>query len=347
VATVNGFRLSIPYLELANGGTTRTYKASLTSNDLASFAVDPASIAEVSATTTDDAAETGDTLPNCTERTVGSGKVDGTNELMPGSQRIRLATSTDGASFARTGITVLDQAATPSLVLSAAGLPYLYYTAHKTDGIRDNAALSIGNADATIWKHCQLNFTGMPSNLSSVDPDVVKRNNGSFRMYITGPISGNLMGIHYADSSDGINWAYQGVALQHASSVLDSITFEAGGRWHMYALNATSIDMVYASSSDGASFSFVDSSSRKIGGQPYVISQAIQLDGATRLYAFGPGGQEIRSFITSNGANLTEGTTTHLSFSNRETPESIFIKDPAVVQLPSGDVLMAYSTAIE
>lgn len=48
-------------------------------------------------------------MPACTQRTPASGKASGTNELMPGGARIRLATSTDGLSFSRTGTTVLDQ----------------------------------------------------------------------------------------------------------------------------------------------------------------------------------------------------------------------------------------------
>lgn len=277
-----------------------------------------------------------------------SGKAAGTNALMPGGTRVRLATSTDGAVFTRTGVTVLDQAATPSLLLSREGLPYLYVTAHQVDGRRDGAALSIGSADGATWKHCFLSFTGMPDGVAAVDPDVVTRNDGSYRMFFTGGLAaGNsLLVIHYADSSDGLTWAYRGVALQLATSVLDSVTFEAGGEWHMYTLEAAGAAMVHARSSDGASFRFADRSERTMAGQPYVLSQARQLAGVTRVFAFGPNGQVIRSFATADGSTLQAGTVDHLAFSAQEAQESQFVKDPAVVVLRSGVVLMAYATAL-
>lgn len=49
-SAAGGFRLSIPYLEFSGGGTTRAYKADLTSSDLSSFIVDFTSVAEVTPT---------------------------------------------------------------------------------------------------------------------------------------------------------------------------------------------------------------------------------------------------------------------------------------------------------
>ena len=287
-------------------------------------------------------------MPACTERTPASGKASGTNELMPGGSRVRLATSTDGSTFNRTGKTVLDQAATPSLVLSPTGLVLLYYTAHKVDGTKDGAAVSIGSADGSQWKHCQLNFSGFPGGISTVDPDVVRRSDGTYRLYVTGSVTGtsSLTGIHYADSPDGINWTYGGLAFQHSSSILDSVTFAVNGTWHMFTLSSSGSGMVHGTSVNGSSFTFVDHAERLMGGQPFVISQAASLSGATRLFAFGPRGQTIRSFTTSDGSSLVAGTVDHLSFSAEQSQESIFIKDPAVIRLPSGQVLMAYSTVI-
>lgn len=245
-------------------------------------------------------------------------------------------------------MTVLDQAATPSLLMSRDGLPYLYVTAHQANGGRDGAAVSIGSADGTTWKHCRLAFTGMPDGVAAVDPDVVTRSDGSYRMFFTGGLSAgsSLRVIHYADSNDGLSWTYRGVALQMATSVLDSITFEAGGAWHMYTLESSGGAMVRARSSDGAVFSFADRSERTMSGQIYVISQARQIGGVMRLFAFGPNGQVIRSFTTTDGSTLQAGTVDHLTFSAQEAQESQFIKDPAIAILRSGVALMAYATAI-
>lgn len=287
-------------------------------------------------------------MPACTERATTNGKASGTNELMPGGTRIRLATSTDGSSFIRTGQTVLDQAATPSLVLSTNGLVLLYYTAHKVDGGKDGAALSIGSADASQWKHCQLKFAGFPAGVSTVDPDVVLRSDGTYRLYVTGSVTGasSLVGIHYADSPDGINWTYGGLAFQHSSSILDSATFQVNGLWHMYTLAASGSGMVHGTSTNGATFTFVDQKERTMAGQPFVISQAALWSGVTRLFSFGPNGQAIRSFTTTDGNSLSGGTVDHLTYSAAQPQESIFVKDPAVTRLSSGQVLMAYATAI-
>ena len=287
-------------------------------------------------------------MPACTERPTASGRASGTNELMPGASRVRLATSTDGSTFNRTGQTVLDQVATPSLVLSPTGMVLMYYTAHKVDGVKDGAALSIGSADASQWKHCQLNFSGFPGGISTVDPDVVRRSDGTYRLYVTASVTGtsSLTGIHYADSADGINWTYGGLAFQHSSSVLDSVTFAVNGIWHMFTLSSTGSGMVHGTSVDGSSFTFVDHAERLMAGQSFIISQAVSLSGVTRLFAFGPRGQTIRSFTTTDGSTLVAGTVDHLTFPAGQPLESIFIKDPAVIRLASGQVLMAYSTAI-
>lgn len=288
----------------------------------------------------------------CTPRTAPSGSGEAGNPLNPAGQRLRSALSSNGLDYTRTGLPVLDQAATPSLVL-VGGLPYLYYTAYRPDGQFDAASLSIGSADAASWQHCQLQFIGLPAGLHPVDPDVVALPGGGLRMYLTGrPAGGNRIGIHYADSSDGLSWTYGGESFAHSESIIDSISFNLGGVWHQYALEADSISMVYGTGgAAGTSFGFVNTAQRSINLQPQVISQAIALHGdpvgSLRLFSFGPpNAPGIRSFTTSDGATLASDGSLHLAFDASTDGETSFIKDPAVVRLAGGDYLMVYSTAI-
>ncbi|AVP99446.1 hypothetical protein C7S18_20735 [Ahniella affigens] len=286
---------------------------------------------------------------DCT-RVPPTGAAAGTNFTMPGSIRLRLARAGDhGAPFVRADLTVLDQAATASMVLFG-GVPYLYYTAHQIAAGQDGAALSIGTANGNSWQHCLLSFSGLPSGVRTVDPDVILRPGGGLRMYFTSNLVSNpaRFGIHYADSTDGLNWTYVGEAFLHPShSVLDSTTaMTTDGTWHQYVLDAGSIAMSHASSATASTFTFVDESQRLIDGQAYKLAQAFSTATGLRIYAGGPGNQQIRSFTTSDGVTLAASPTIHLSFVSGQPHESTLIKDPAVVQLGDGSYLMAYSAGI-
>jgi len=65
------------------------------------------------------------------------------------------------------------------------------------------------------------------------------------------------MSFHYADSADGLTWTYGGLAFEYSESILDSVTFQVGASWHMYALIGSTTDMVHGISSDGRTFTFV------------------------------------------------------------------------------------------
>lgn len=181
----------------------------------------------------------------------------------------------------------------------------LYTTAHQVNGRQDGFVVSIGTADGKSWRHCQVSLKGFPAGLLGVDPDIVSLSGGSYRMYLTGSASSgsSRIAIHYADSADGFTWTYGGLAFKYSESILDSVTFQVGASWHMYALSGSTTDMVHGISSDGRTFTFVGKGPVLLNGQKVVLSQAIVMSGQIRVFAFAPPGSWIRSLITTDGTN--------------------------------------------
>ena len=293
------------------------------------------------------------TTKSCTARTVPSGKAAGSNELQPGGQRLRSATSPDGIVWTRNSDTIVDQAATPSLTRTSDGRPMLFMTANQVAGGRDGFAVALGTANGLSWTQCSVQLVGFPAGLSAVDPDVVALPGGGYRVFLTGSIGNgsDRIGIHYADSPDGFVWTYGGVAFSPVASVLDSMTFRLGDIWHMYVLNQTSMAMFHATSADGKSFVQQDESERKVDGKAQVLSQGLMVGDQMRIYGFGSpgqtrGGWEIRSFVTADGTTLIGDSRLLLSITGAPSSESVFVKDPAVTQLADGTYLMVYSTVI-
>jgi len=113
------------------------------------------------------------------------------------------------------------------------------------------------------------------------------------------------MSFHYADSTDGLTWTYGGLAFEYSESFLDSVTFQVGVSWHMYALIGSITDMFHGISSDGRTFTFVGKGPVLLNGQKVVLSKAIVMSGQIRVFAFALPGSWIRSLIITDGTNLT------------------------------------------
>lgn len=289
---------------------------------------------------------------NCTPRTLASGRAAGTNALMPGGTRVRAATSTDGVHWSRLAAPIADQVATPTLARTADGRPLLYVTAHKVDGAKDGTAVAIGSADGRTWTHCDIARVGFPGGLLGADPDIVARPGGGYRLFVTGSVGAPgpgtpRLGVHWADSEDGLTFTYGGVAFERAEgSVVDSMTFVHDGVWHMYTLQPETIRMAHGTSTDGKSFTWVGEAEQRIGTEPYVLSHQAEVAGAPRIFGFGPRGEVIRAFDVGAGAALSGDPTPLLGLADGDGGDLQFVKDPAVTRLTDGSYLMVYATAL-
>ncbi|MFM7678113.1 MAG: hypothetical protein ACKO83_04605, partial [Roseiflexaceae bacterium] len=214
----------------------------------------------------------------CRARPVATGKAPGSNELQPGGNRLRIVRSTDMQSWSVDPDFLIDQSATPSLTVSPTGLPLLYMTAHAINGKQDGFAVSVGDAEGRTWRHCYAELINFPAGVLGVDPDVVRVADQQYRIYLTGGLrkGERKLGIHYADSTDGITWQYGGVAFESDDSVIDSMTFKLGDTWHMYVLPIDGIDMIHATSTDGISFVQESRAHRLIDNRPHVLSHTMR-----------------------------------------------------------------------
>ncbi len=292
----------------------------------------------------------------CRERPIATGKAPNTNERMPGGTRLRIARSDEMKVWNVDDGVLLDQAATPSLTISPDGLPLLYMTAHAIDGKRDGFAVSVGNADGTSWRHCVVDLEGFPRWILGSDPDVVRMADQQYRIYLTGNLreGDKKIGIHYADSRDGITWRYGGIAFESADSVIDSMTFRLGDTWHMYVLPIDGIDMIHATSDDGRTFVQESRTQRIIAGRPHVLSQTlVDADAADNaiIFGFGPPPASISMASTTDGVTFTDMPANINPIVSIRDGDALFVKDPAIVYMGRASgltqpYLLVYATAI-
>ena len=271
----------------------------------------------------------------------------------PCPRRILLATSTDGQTYTRSGVVLSDQANTPNMIQLASGRIIVYYTGSyldvtSTSTPRDAIAAAVSDDQGVTWSYYKTVFTGFGTGAPIVDPDIILLEDGTFRMYVTrgiGTGSSAKVGVLWADSPDGFNFTYGGIAATIDGNIVDSLTYKIGSTYHMQVLNPVGSGVFsYFTSSDGKTFTFVSDTLHLIGTEPYILSNWLpEASGVYRIFAFGFPNADIRSFETTDGKTLTAGTKVHLKFSEDTTKlEKTWVKDAAVIKLPSATYLMAY-----
>ena len=288
----------------------------------------------------------------CRERPIPQGKAPDRNENQPGGNRLRIVRSADMKAWSVDAEFLIDQSATPSLTISPTGMPLLYMTANAINGKQDGFAVSVGDINGRTWRHCYAELINFPPGVLGVDPDVVRVADQQYRIYLTGGLrkGERKLGIHYAESIDGITWQYGGIAFESDDSVIDSMTFKLGDTWHMYVLPIDGIDMVHATSTDGKSFVKESRASRMIDNKPHVLSHTIiGVNGDTNalVMAFQPPGRGISMAQTSDGTTFQRIPDITNPVINLADGDARFTRDPAIVAL-GGDTpyLLVYATAI-
>lgn len=298
-----------------------------------------------------------DTTINAEKFTPPSGSCSSGDPESPCPRRILLANSTDGKTYQRKGVLLTDQANTPNMIQLASGRIIVYYTGSYLDvsnpsNPRDAIAAAVSDDEGVTWEYYKLSFTGFGEGPPIVDPDIIALEDGTFRMYVTRGIgSGNnaKVVVLWADSDDGFNFIYGGIAAERESSIVDSLTYKIGSAYHMYILNPTSNgSFSYFTSTNGKTFTYISETEHKIGSETYILSNWLPEDNGTyRIFGFTFPNANIASFTTTDGATLTPGSDIHLTFSEDSTGlEKTWIKDAAVIKLKNNSYLMAYVAEI-
>lgn len=287
-------------------------------------------------------------MPTADYKTL-SGKEQGALPESPGLFRLLTATSADGITYTATNTLIMDQSNVPDLVMDAKGWIYLYFAGAVLGTQKNTVGLAISTDNGKTWTFKNVALTGNDQIKKYGDPDVIILPDGRFRMFVTcQPTPGSKIGIIYADSFDGVNFTYKGVAATVAGDdVLDSSTFLVGDVWHMYTLNSKNLILWHFTSKDATTFTLVGQESFKAGNAEYVLSNGYSLsNGSYRMIGFSIPEKNFRSFVTTNGLQWTLEPTIPMKYTPGSPVEGTYIKDPSILKMPDGSYFMVYVSLI-
>lgn len=260
----------------------------------------------------------------------------------PGRFRLWTATSPDGLTFTPTGQVILDQANVPDMVMDEDGRIYLYFTGWQMGDQRNITAAALSDDMGQTWAFRYLTLEGFPGTQPTGDPDILLLPDGTFRLLLTTEVERGVVGVVYAEGTDGLTFTYQGVAFRYPKgSSMDSTTFSLNDTWHLYILEPTSINPLYATSADGLTFDFEEQTTAFKG---YVASNGYAIEGGYRMVGFSIPNHDFRSFVTSDGRTWTQEDGVVMAYDPALGGD--YIKDPTILALPDGTYLMVYVTRI-
>lgn len=326
-----------------------------------------------SASTADDDADgDGDEAPvDESDFTPATGTAaDGNDEAYgPWNLRLMIATSTDGATWTRSGF-LTDQGDVPCAIVKDNQLWVFYVIwrdADSTEGLY-NTTVAAYSEDLENWTFKQLVFTGdFPAGFTTnpVDPSVVLDQDGvTYRMYFTlgGEGQDAEHGSFSATSTDLINWTYEGERyMPDGEDALDPNVLWVGDHYEYFAGGlAVNEGNHHATSTDGLTFEAQDHLliMANIEGTDTSIlfSNGMQVGDEYKYYGFPNLSAEseqqpdIRSFsFNADDDTWTIDDGAVLTVDESAGEESTFVKDPGVSVHPDGvasGYVMIYVTAI-
>lgn len=266
-------------------------------------------------------------------------------------RQILLATSTDGVQFDYTERVLSAQANVPDFIREEDGTLRLYYITQGINGSADeHTVMALSTDEGTTWSYQYLTFNDLPLQKDPSDPDVVHLADGTYRMYYTSSLpdeAGHVtdkIGILYADSQDGVEFTYQGIAFEYpASSVIDSTTFYFQNQWHMFVYKTVGDGQLHAVSDDGETFTLSDQPDVVLptANAGYFLANPVITDEQLRMYGFHLQQHNIRSFVSTDAEQWTADDIA-IDGTSENTDGTGYIQDSSVVQLTDGTYLMAY-----
>jgi len=221
----------------------------------------------------------------------------------PFTHKVLSASSQDGLVWTRDPGVRLEHASVPCAVATGDRIFLYYVDANRGPGLPESVGCAV-SSDGLVFERQPFTIDGMRS-VKAVDPGVLRDPDGTFRLYyLASNAAGDPAGepqdheIHLALSEDGIRFRHQGTAFSYAALV-DPDVFFYKNTWFMYVFGGRGT--VIATSGDGLRFTY----KQMLDLPGWGTVAPIQLDdGRLRLYAFEqrrPGGNTVRSFISSNG----------------------------------------------
>lgn len=270
----------------------------------------------------------------------------------PNHNRLLVATSADGLVWRKTGTVVADHADVPDAVLGPDGAVVVHFVSFCA-GVRDTVQAKT-STDLLRWTARTVAIEGRSTPGSAVDPDVVRLEDGRYRIYYTvfplgadgRPGRGRT---HHATGSTPYRFTEDGLAFEDAAGgdVLDPSVLRCGAAWRIYA--GGPMDRVRTGiSPDGALFTQLED---LVLPDPTVrFANGAAVPEGHRFWGFAgeaAGGHHVVSLLSRDDcASWTLEAGERLSLEPAIAAESRSVKDPAVVRLPDGTWAMLYVSRI-
>ena len=221
----------------------------------------------------------------------------------PFTHKILSASSTDGLTWTRDLGVRLEHASVPCAVATGDRIFLYYVDADRGPGLPESVGCAV-SSDGLLFERQPFAIEGIQA-VKAVDPSVLRDRDGTFRLYY---LASNAPGdpasepqdheIHVALSDDGIRFRHEGTVFRYPALV-DPDVFIFKNTWFMYVFAGRGT--LIATSSDGRQFSYRQM--LDLPGWGTVAPMPID-EVRLRLYAFEqrrPGGNVVRSFVSSNG----------------------------------------------
>jgi hypothetical protein len=259
----------------------------------------------------------------------------------PQDKMIKLAFSKDGMSFISSEQIVSYQANNPDVIFDSEGRILIYYTGWIVGDRLYSSAVAISEDNGKTWIYKYLELTGGEDFTKPIDIDAFTLEDGTIRIFYPSGNPSVGTGIHYAESSDGINFEYKGAVFAPSGYTAKNPTvFQAGGLWHLYAWADNDDDQVWhLTSQNGINFTVYALTSFPINNEAATPANGIWIDDKYHLFLSTNNGK-ISSFRTKNGTEWMPDAGTRLSPSDKETR----IIDSSAIKLSQDNYLMVYTT---
>mgnify|MGYP005842532941 CR=1 FL=1 len=250
----------------------------------------------------------------------------------PWNHRVLLATSADGRNWTVQPQILAERASVPELFLDPGGRPTLLFV--DAGGLREGIGAMQREEDGS-WRRVE-------TNLRDVDPNVVRLADGSYRAYVKSGLDGAISAYN---SPDGLHWTPLGEVFRDARfpNATDPDVFETPDGWVM--LLSLGPRLLRCASPDGLRFT-TGGSVLDLGGS---VSDTVKVPGGWRTFFHSNADPRTGSRMRIRSAFTADGTTWQVEEGDRlvappEGPASLGVADPAPVELPGGDWLMAFKS---
>lgn len=252
----------------------------------------------------------------------------------PWNHRVLLASSPDGLIWSVQPQSLAERASVPELFLNPDGLPTILFVDASSTPERIGA-LQRDSSDA--WRRVE-------TNLTQVDPNIVRLPDGSYRAYVKSGLNGAMAAFA---SSDGLQWSPLGEVFRDPRypNATDPDVFLTPDGWVM--LVSLGPRLLRCTSPDGLRFS-PDGSTLELGGS---VSDTVAVPGGWRTFFHVNTNLSTGSRMKIRSAFTTDGRTWRVEDGDRvvappDGPAALGVADPAPVQLPDGSWLMAIKSFI-